>query len=79
MITMVLGGLWHGASWHFVLWGLIHGLGLCVHKLRSEWPRSIEIPPAAALLLTQAWVFLAWIFFRVETLPDAAAGLCGRS
>ncbi len=33
MITMVLGGLWHGASWNFVIWGFLHGLGLCAHKL----------------------------------------------
>ena len=78
MITMVLGGLWHGASWNFVIWGFLHGLGLLVHKLwlelRERGGFTATASPyggAAALLVTQAWVFIAWIFFRVETLPGA--------
>ena len=45
MITMLLGGLWHGAAWTFVVWGAIHGVGLCVERCARDWqPR----PPTAA-------------------------------
>lgn len=79
MITMVLGGLWHGAAWTFIVWGTLHGLGLCLHKV---WLGMRErIAPAslwhgygwhvAALLITQAWVMAAWVFFRSTSFSDA--------
>jgi alginate O-acetyltransferase complex protein AlgI len=76
MVTMVLGGLWHGASWNFVIWGTLHGAALVVHKLYTALrPASLvqSLPyRAAAWLLTFWWVCLAWIFFRAATLPEAA-------
>src|SRR5207245_505954 len=84
LITMTLGGLWHGASWNFVLWGLLHGLLLIGHRLFQEFcePR----PRVAALLRTWAGtglrvgvtclsVCLCWVFFRAQTFPQAAAFL----
>jgi D-alanyl-lipoteichoic acid acyltransferase DltB (MBOAT superfamily) len=71
LITMVLGGLWHGASWNFVFWGLLHGIGLCAHKIWSDLRKPFEIPPAVALLITQVFVFIGWIFFRVGTPTEA--------
>jgi D-alanyl-lipoteichoic acid acyltransferase DltB (MBOAT superfamily) len=77
MITMVLGGLWHGASWNFVIWGALHGLGLLTHKAwlgfkaRAGLPAGLPFASVGALLLTQAWVFVAWIFFRADALTDA--------
>jgi len=72
--TMVLGGLWHGASWTFVLWGALHGALLALHRRISEAgpgvaPRS---PLWLRRLVTFHLVCLAWIFFRAPTL--AAAG-----
>ncbi len=78
MATMLLGGLWHGASWNFVAWGALHGLGLCAHKLWLEVrPRFARINwdgwawRGFALLLTQAWVLCAWAFFRCGSFADA--------
>jgi alginate O-acetyltransferase complex protein AlgI len=72
MITMLLGGLWHGASWNFVIWGGLHGLGLAVHKRFATRGRA---PSNAARVLgwiaTFAFVSLCWVFFRVETLSGA--------
>ena len=75
MLTMLLGGLWHGAGWNFVLWGGLHGLALVLHR---EWERSgiaSRLPrgPLIALgtCLTFWWVCLAWIFFRSQDLPTA--------
>ena len=75
MTTMILGGLWHGASWNFVLWGLVHGLALVVHRLLSQrkWvialfsQRYIRFPAIiGGWFLTQAFVFFTWLIFRVE-------------
>ena len=74
MITMVLGGLWHGASWNFVLWGALHGAGLCLHKLWRQQGIRLDAAPwrLCALIATQLWVLCAWIPFRCADLHDAA-------
>ena len=87
MITMLLGGLWHGASWNFVIWGGIHGVALALHKLfRSRFPQ----PDAAAMgtaerwaravagwVVTMAVVGVAWVFFRAPDLVGAFDFLAG--
>ena len=71
IITMLLGGLWHGASWTFVIWGAAHGLALAfVHLVRRF--SKIAIPSAISWVLTFHFVTLAWIFFRA---PDFATTL----
>ncbi|MBX9409677.1 MBOAT family protein [Pseudomonas baetica] len=70
MITMLLGGLWHGAGWQFILWGGVHGLLLVInHYWRdlSAWrlPRSVAVP------LTLLVVMLAWIPFRADSLTTS--------
>lgn len=76
LITMLLGGLWHGGAWTFVIWGGLHGIALVIHR---EWKRQTEAWPrlsaAAHWLswpLTVYWVCVAWIFFRAIDLPHAA-------
>jgi alginate O-acetyltransferase complex protein AlgI len=75
MITMVLGGLWHGASWNFVIWGTLHGGALILHKEYARHrPEALTRHPAyqaGAMLLTFWWVCLAWIFFRAADLSVA--------
>ena len=70
MITMVLGGLWHGAAWGFVLWGALHGTALVVeHALRD---RGAAPPPAwLAWLIVFNVVVFGWILFRAESLELA--------
>lgn len=67
-LTMVLGGLWHGAAWNFVLWGAIHGSALAVERLLGSLWRPIGFPPplvaAAKWFVTFHIVCFAWIFFR---------------
>ncbi len=62
MVTMVLGGLWHGASWNFVLWGGMHGLALCVHRLWKSWGGAM--PAILGWICTLGFVLLTWIPFR---------------
>jgi D-alanyl-lipoteichoic acid acyltransferase DltB (MBOAT superfamily) len=67
MITMVLGGLWHGAAWGFVLWGTIHGLALVVEQLLRERVR-VSLPAWLKWTLVFHVVVLAWIPFRAPNL-----------
>lgn len=79
MLTMVLGGLWHGAAWTFVAWGTIHGLALVVERLLGAGRPSGERPVATALrwLITFHVVCVAWVLFRAESFEIAADFLGG--
>lgn len=69
LFTMLLGGLWHGASWTFVLWGGLHGVALI---LCYYWQRhGFRLPAFTAWLLTILFVSLAWVLFRAETFQSA--------
>ncbi|HSL57566.1 MAG TPA: MBOAT family protein [Acidimicrobiales bacterium] len=74
-LTMLLGGLWHGAAWTFVIWGAIHGGALAAERfIRERWqPIGLPRPVVGALqwVLTFHIVGLAWIFFRAETFGGA--------
>jgi D-alanyl-lipoteichoic acid acyltransferase DltB (MBOAT superfamily) len=77
MLTMLLGGLWHGASWNFVIWGGLHGVGLAGTRMwqraraRHEGARSSVLVHALCVLATFHFVCLAWVFFRAPTLGHA--------
>lgn len=73
-ITMLVAGLWHGASWMFVIWGALHGFGLCVHKFFNRQLR-ITIPSTLwgntlSWLITYVYVCFAWSFFRSQSLTQ---------
>lgn len=65
MLTMVLGGLWHGAAWPFVLWGFFHGTCLCVEH---AWRGRVKIPGWVRWAVTFHLVVLGWILFRSPSL-----------
>jgi len=71
MLTMLLGGLWHGASWTFVFWGGLHGLALSLHKVLSPRGRRSFCPPVLAWLATMLVVLVAWVFFRSASFTQA--------
>jgi alginate O-acetyltransferase complex protein AlgI len=71
MITMLLGGLWHGASWNFVLWGALHGFYLCVHRVYKLRP-WFRLPHALNVLLCFSCVTLAWVPFRSHSSAATA-------
>src|SRR5262249_22576842 len=78
IITMTLGGLWHGASWTFVIWGVLHGIGVAfVHLFRgllyrANSPRWWDI---FGLILAFHFVTLLWVFFRAPSFDKARAML----
>lgn len=68
-ITMLLGGLWHGAGWTYVVWGGLHGIYLMVNH---GWRKlNIKLPESFAWLITFACVVMAWVVFRAESFGDA--------
>ncbi|MBI2301546.1 MAG: MBOAT family protein [Armatimonadetes bacterium] len=78
LLTMLLGGLWHGAAWNFVICGGFHGLRLCIYRLIEE-RRPAERPPDGSLralgafgewLLLFALVNVSWVFFRCQSVPQ---------
>jgi alginate O-acetyltransferase complex protein AlgI len=76
MITMALGGLWHGAAWTFVVWGALHGAYLCVNHAWNRYgpniPQNLARPASiAALALTFLSVTVAWVFFRADSITSA--------
>ena len=84
MVTMLLGGLWHGAAWTFVAWGFLHGLYLCIHRFwvfvmfqlgmdakPGSWPERLLRP--VWWLLTVLCVVVAWVFFRADNFQQAMA------
>lgn len=82
LLTMLLGGLWHGAGWNFVVWGLLHGLYLAGERLlnarsvdRADEPLSLRDIPA--IVRTLVLVGFAWVFFRAETVGDTVEMLKG--
>src|SRR5205085_9326625 len=82
MLTMLLGGLWHGAAWTFVVWGGIHGVALCVARWRRSRPGWVEPRRTTwtvwrARFLTFNLVALAWIFFRADSFSLAGEMLSG--
>lgn len=70
-LTMLLGGLWHGASWNFVIWGAYHGVLLSLERLFRGRGQTTGIARLPAAVLTFLLVTLGWVFFRAKTLPVA--------
>lgn len=79
-LVMLLGGLWHGASWNFVIWGALHGTFLVAHRTFRPTARPASLPRVRdlpAILVTFHAVCFAWIFFRADTLGGAVDYLRG--
>jgi alginate O-acetyltransferase complex protein AlgI len=73
MLTMLLGGLWHGASWNFVLWGGLHGVALAVHKV---WVKCRDgrpsLPTSLSWVLTFLFLMMSWVPFRAHTFETTS-------
>ena len=70
LITFFISGLWHGASWLFVLWGMLHGAALVIHRIWSNF-LGFSMPRILGRIVTFFFVLLAWVPFRAETLAQA--------
>ena len=70
LITFFISGLWHGASWLFVLWGMLHGFALVIHRLREKFIK-VKMPLIPARLLTFFFTVIAWVAFRAADFAQA--------
>ncbi|PAF43585.1 MBOAT family O-acyltransferase [Helicobacter sp. 11S02596-1] len=76
LIVFVLGGLWHGAAWGFVVWGLLHGLANIIHRIYAYFTKDYDFRQnifykAFCWLLLFGFINITWVFFRAENLSDA--------
>ena len=78
LVTMLLGGLWHGAGWNFLVWGGLHGIYLCINHLwRGRRGSKPEVSIAGLMVKGACWVItffavvVAWVFFRAKTAAGA--------
>lgn len=79
LIVMLIAGIWHGASWGFIVWGILHGLALVIHRLVEAISQQLKFEKIweswlgilVSWLLTQSIVFGGWIFFRLPNLRDS--------
>lgn len=84
LITMLLGGLWHGAAWTFVIWGAAHGVALAVNHWWRDYSQSRgwTMPKSLAYTLTLLFVIVGWVIFRAENWAAAhrmLGGMCGQT
>ena len=73
-LTMLIGGLWHGAAWKFIFWGAMHGAGLAVHKATMPFTRRLPdnfVVKAIGWTITIVYVSLLWVFFRADSWTDS--------
>lgn len=73
-LTMLTGGLWHGAAWKFVFWGAMHGVGLIIHKASKPWLSRIPdnfLTKFIFWAITFVYVSLLWVFFRAASFSDS--------
>lgn len=70
LIVFALSGLWHGASWNFIIWGLLHGSMIIIEKILGKIKIKFQIPTVIKLLLTFSFACFAWLFFRIKELDD---------
>ena len=79
-ITMLLGGLWHGAQWQFIAWGALHGLLLAAERAGGKQSLIPGLPRGLQITMTFVLVLLTWVFFRAASLEEALgylASMCG--
>jgi D-alanyl-lipoteichoic acid acyltransferase DltB (MBOAT superfamily) len=79
MLTMLIGGFWHGADWKFVFWGGMHGAGLIIHKIFNETAREMEwntkLLTPLGWVITFHFVAFLWVFFRADSFGVAALSI----
>ena len=71
MLTFLVSGIWHGSTWNFVIWGLLHGIFQCIGRTTKPLWEKLKIPAFLRIAVTFCLVSFAWIFFRAANLTEA--------
>lgn len=69
LITFLIAGVWHGAGWTFIFWGLLHGMALVAHRIWKQFTN--KMPRVIAWFITFNFINMAWVFFRANSWDDA--------
>lgn len=70
-ITFLVSGIWHGSTWNFVIWGVLHGFYQCISRATKSFQDKLSLPDWLKIIITFSLISFAWIFFRTQTLNDA--------
>lgn len=70
LIVFIISGIWHGAGWTFIIWGILHGIGVCIHRI---WAKHgfIKIPGFISMFITFFFINILWVIFRADNLQRA--------
>ncbi len=68
-LTFLIGGIWHGANWTFIIWGILHGLVTCIHRLWKKF--NIKLNKYFSIMLTFLFINITWVFFRSSSIHKA--------
>lgn len=68
-LTFLIGGIWHGANWTFIIWGIMHGLATCIHRLWKSF--NIKMPHFIAIIITFLFINTTWVYFRASSIDKA--------
>lgn len=68
-LTFLIGGIWHGANWTFIVWGILHGVAICIHRFWKKFKFSLN--RYFSIMLTFLFVNLTWVFFRAPSIHKA--------
>lgn len=68
-LTFLIGGIWHGANWTFIIWGIMHGLATCIHKFWKNF--NIKMPHFIAVIITFLFINTTWVYFRAASITKA--------
>ena len=71
LITFLVSGIWHGSTWNFLIWGLLHGIFQCIGRATKSFWEKIKVPSFIRIFITFCLVTFAWIFFRSNNLHEA--------
>ncbi len=78
LVTCLIGGIWHGAGWSFLVWGLLHGIGLIIFNLWNFF--KLKLPIYFSIFITFLYVHISWVFFRapnIERAKDIISSMVG--
>ncbi len=73
MLTFIIGGIWHGAGWNFLIWGTLHGAAMVLHRFCALF--SLRFPALLSWILTMLLVMISWVFFRATSFSIAVRNL----
>ncbi len=68
-LTFLIGGIWHGANWTFIIWGMLHGIASCIHKFYNNF--NFKINKIACYIITFLFINITWVFFRATNVTKA--------